>query len=388
MVNLKEAAKHDKPVIVFAIGSLKGGGAERVVLNLINNWNNEQFMPVLLLAERKGSYLNSVSSEVKIISINVALKFINTPLFTLRLRKALKPLNLAGIISHTHNMSRMIMRAHQFKAFSCPILLVEHNNLGKKFLNYRSKLASNLVRREMSFLYKSANNIIGVSEGVAKSIKQELDLKKQSVHVIYNPIDFDQIRIKKDIAPGDNKEQYFMSLPRPVVIGVGRLTKQKGFEDLIKAFSGLAENQQGSLVILGEGELKKHLQKITKEVGIEQKTHFLGFVKNPWWYITHSDLFVMSSYWEGFPMVLLETMACETPIIATNCSFGPSEIIVDDQTGKLVRVGDIEQLTNTISATLKNQSLMKAWTDNASKEVIKFKPNLILDQYIQLALKS
>jgi glycosyltransferase involved in cell wall biosynthesis len=163
--------------------------------------------------------------------------------------------------------------------------------------------------------------------------------------VIHNPVitpDF----VAQASAPLDHP--WFGPGQPPVVIGVGSLTKAKDFETLIRAFGKVRATIPARLVILGEGEERKNLELLVKSLGLLEDVELTGFVENPFAYMSRATVFVLSSRWEGFGLVLAEALACGTPAISTNCPSGPSEILEDGKLGRLVAVGDVEGLAKEI----------------------------------------
>jgi glycosyltransferase involved in cell wall biosynthesis len=136
------------------------------------------------------------------------------------------------------------------------------------------------------------------------------------------------------------------------VLGAGRLTAQKDFATLLSAFALAKERQPLRLIILGEGELRDPLQALASELGVAPEVRFPGFVENPYAFMSRSRVFVLSSAWEGFGLVLVEAMACGTPVVSTDCPAGPAEILEGGKYGRLVPVGDAIALAEAILATL------------------------------------
>src|SRR5699024_4123697 len=134
------------------------------------------------------------------------------------------------------------------------------------------------------------------------------------------------------------------------VITAGRLNEQKGHIHLLNAFSKVKKSVPNSqLVFLGEGKLEASLKESAKELGIHNNVHFLGFKRNPFKYIAQSKVFVMTSYYEGFPNALAEAMACKIPVISTDCQSGPREILAPD-----ITKGTIESKNNRFGILLPN----------------------------------
>src|SRR5262249_37227290 len=138
----------------------------------------------------------------------------------------------------------------------------------------------------------------------------------------------------------------------PVILGVGRLTWQKDFPTLIKAFALVRSRQPARLLILGEGEKRLELETIVKELGLAADVCLPGYVDNPFAYMHRCSAFVLSSASEGLPNSLIEAMACGAPVISTDCASGTAEILENGRYGPLVPVGDVEAMATAISATL------------------------------------
>ena len=137
-----------------------------------------------------------------------------------------------------------------------------------------------------------------------------------------------------------------------MVLSVGRLTEQKDFETLIRAFALLRSRRACRLVILGEGALRERLERLVTELGLHGAVLLPGFMANPFAWMRTSRVFVMSSAWEGFGNVLVEAMASGTPVVATDCHSGPSEILEGGRWGRLVPVGDVAAMAAAIEAVL------------------------------------
>jgi glycosyltransferase involved in cell wall biosynthesis len=141
---------------------------------------------------------------------------------------------------------------------------------------------------------------------------------------------------------------WFTPKSKPVLLGVGRLTEQKDFETLIHAFHKVQFEIESNLIILGDGPERPKLEALVKELELVQKVSLPGFMQNPYSYMAHADLFILSSRFEGLPTALIEAMACGTPVIATDCITGPAEILENGRYGHLVPVGDVDALSKGI----------------------------------------
>jgi glycosyltransferase involved in cell wall biosynthesis len=138
----------------------------------------------------------------------------------------------------------------------------------------------------------------------------------------------------------------------PVVLGVGRLSKQKDFPLLLRAFAEVRRVREARLLILGEGEERSSLATMIEALGLDADAALPGFVQNPFAYMARAAVFVLSSAWEGSPGALIQALACGAPVVATDCESGPREILQGGRFGRLVPTGDVTALAAAILATL------------------------------------
>jgi len=165
-------------------------------------------------------------------------------------------------------------------------------------------------------------------------------------------------------------------------LAVGRLTEQKAFDVLIRAFSYVRKNHPAHLLILGEGEERPALESLIRQLGLEQDVNLMGFVQNPYPYIVHASLFVLPSKWEGLPTVLVEALYLGTPIIATDCPGGSREILKDGQFGRLVPLDEPLILAKAIEETISERQCCppkESWQP--------FILNFVVDRYVDLLLE-
>jgi glycosyltransferase involved in cell wall biosynthesis len=166
-----------------------------------------------------------------------------------------------------------------------------------------------------------------------------------------------------------------------VILGVGRLVAQKAFDVLIEAFAHVRRSQPARLLILGEGEERPMLEALVRQLGLEGDIELPGFVANPYPYMAHAELFVLSSRWEGLPTVLVEAMFLRTPVIATDCPSGPREILRNGLYGQLVPVGDPDAVALAIQNSLANHK-----TSPHEESWKPFELDFVTDQYLSILL--
>jgi glycosyltransferase involved in cell wall biosynthesis len=208
-----------------------------------------------------------------------------------------------------------------------------------------SRLASFLVRRA----YPWADGIVAVSQAVAEDLARVTRLPGESIRVIPNPVVTAELF---HLAKESPKHPWFEPGALPVVLGVGRFTRQKDFPTLLQAFAQVQRVWPCRLVVLGEGKERPALERLSRDLNVEHAVSLPGFVSNPFAYMARAAVFVSSSAWEGLPGALIQALACGTPCVATDCPGGSREVLGNGRFGPLVPVGDVSALAGVIAAML------------------------------------
>jgi len=205
--------------------------------------------------------------------------------------------------------------------------------------------------RALRRLYGAANQVFCVSRGVAEDMAHILRPDAPPLSVLPNPVVTPELH---RLASAALDHPWFVDGAPPVVLGVGRLSLIKNFPLLVRAFALMRRDIDAHLVILGDGKQRSALLHLAERLGVSDAVAFPGHVANPYPHMAHASLFVLSSLWEGFGNVLVEALACGTPVVATNCRSGPAEILDDGRYGALVPVGDESALAEAMRRTLHN----------------------------------
>ncbi len=334
----------NKQLIAFFLPNLYGGGAERVAVNLLEAMSVPDISLDLVLADAEGPLLKQIPNHVRLVNLASGRVLKAIPALS-RYIKENKPLALVSHISHANVVAIL---ARELAGTRTKLILVEHNTL----TSTKSKLwRSQFVPLFMKWLYPRADVVVGVSEGVAEDIKSQLGLDREKVNTIYNPVVNDKLFLK---AKSSLNHPWFEKNSPPVFLAVGRLTEQKDFSTLIKAFALVRKRRLARLIILGEGEARAELEELIKILGINEDVSLPGFTDNPYAYMYNSNAFILSSRWEGLPTVLIEAMACGCPVVATDCPSGPKEILEAGKYGELVSIGDVTALSEAMLNVLDN----------------------------------
>ena len=358
-----------KKKVVFVIPSLRGGGAERIMVNIIRNLDWNKFSPTLVLLNREGPFIELLPVELKVIDLKSPR--VRDSFFKLvKVLNKLKPDVVFATLGHL-NLALVIIK--YFLRKKPKIIIREGNTPSRKWSemsNFKRRLFTILYRQ----LYPQADLIIAQCKDMKYDLVNYLGIDHSKIKYIYNPLDVDKIKLDCQ------KDNPFVHKDRINILSVGRLTYAKGFDVLIDAFKILHEELPNiHLTILGEGKLKCTLEKRAEALNIGRNISFAGFKSNPYPYFFHSDTYVLSSRWEGFPNTLLEALACKSKVVATDCKSGPREILGDNEYGVLVPPEDCFALAKGILKSINsaNKSKRRAY-DFDVKVIIKEYEKVIL----------
>ncbi len=357
--------------LAIFLSDLDGGGAERVMLNLALGFVQQGIELDLVLARKVGPYLSQIPPQVRVIDLQGSSLMRSIP----ALSKYLQQESPQVLLSALEDTNIVAIAAKYLAQVSTPVIVTVHNNLSQESQN-----ATNLKRKLVPYLvrwcYPWANGVVCVSQGVAEDLVK-LGLARKHISVIHNPILTPEFSHK---LTQPIQHSWFTPGQPPVIIGVGRLNKQKDFPTLIHAFAKIRQQKPLRLILLGEGEERTNLENLVQQLGIAEDVIFPGFVSNPYAYMRQAAVLVLSSAWEGFGNVLVEAMAAGTPVVATNCPSGPAEILADGDYGKLVSVGNSEEMAKAISQTLQEKPNIQLLQQRA----VDFSLEKIVSQYQQL----
>lgn len=370
--------KYSKKRIIFFIPSLVGGGAERVLSHLVNYLDRDKYDILLVLFENTQDYGINLGSDTNTICLNKKSRWDFFKLI-FKIKKIMYNYNPNAVISFLNYANILVILANLFCKMKFNVLISERNYPSE----YLSKARLRYLKKWLTmFTYRRANKIIAVSKSINRRLVEDYGVESERVKTIYNPLLLKQIKVKSQEKV---EHPFFRDEDAQVIIGVGRLAEQKRFDNLLKAFSLVRKEQdKACLIILGKGELQAKLENLALDLKISNWIDFVGFKPNPYAWIAKANIFVLSSDDEGFPNVLLEAMACGTPVISTDCPSGPNEIIANGKNGVLVPTGNEKALAKAIITLLKDGNLRKKYSMESKKKAEDFRIDKILSQYERL----
>ncbi|MDO9399659.1 MAG: glycosyltransferase [bacterium] len=343
---------NQKIKIIYIIPTLNIGGAERLVIDIAKNLNQEKFIVKIICMKRFGIW----EQELKDSGIQLILLGQKRGCSFFSLIKLIRILKKeCPDIVHTHLFGADFYGSIATRLVGIKYLVsTEHN------FNYSEGLIRKIIKM---FISKLFNNIIAVSEAVKNYVIKDYCVKSKKILVIYNGVDVNKFfqHFKKRENVKEN---------RNIVIGsVGRLVEQKGFKYLIEAVNKLSsQNIDIECLIAGDGELKTVLLEKVKKLGLENKIKFLGSQKDIKSFLNKIDIFILPSLWEGFGLVILEAGLAGLPVIVSKVG-GIVEIIEDKKDGLFVNPANSDDLAQKIKDLIEHKEFRDELAINLQTKV-------------------
>ena len=358
--------------ILFCVGTLSNGGAERVICTLANNFAKKNNIKIVSITKTNIAYE---------LDRNIDVDFIDNEYFDnrlpkkrrirknikrlIKLKKTIKEFKPDIIISFMVEPSFLVLMLK--KSLKIPTIISVRND---PKVEYSSRLYNILMKK----LYPKADGIVFQTNDAMEYFD---NIVKTSKIVIPNPI-------KNEFICDSYKGKR-----RNIIVNVGRLQEQKNQEVLIKAFSMLGEKyDEYKLIIYGNGILENKLNDLIKELKLENRVILAGTTTNIKKEIQDASLFVLSSRYEGMPNALMEAMALGLPVISTDCPCGgPRFLIENNKNGILVKNEDVNELTSAIKKVLDSKKLADTLGKNASKIKNYLAEEIICDKWMKYILE-
>jgi glycosyltransferase involved in cell wall biosynthesis len=320
------------------------GGVERMVLNLIGGLAARGLAVDLLAIRADSAHLGELPSGVRLVDLGVR----HSGLAVVPLARYLRRVQPDALLAAKDRAIRAAVLARRLAGWHGRLVGRLGTNLSAA-LEGRSGAARWLRTAPMRLLYHGVDRVVAVSDGVAEDTRRITGLPADRIAVVRNPVVTPRL---DELAAAPCPHPWLEAGDVPVIVGAGRLTEQKDFATLIRAFARVHTRRPVRLVILGEGRQRALLERLADELGVRADIALPGFTPNPYAWMVRAALFVLSSAWEGSPNVLTEALALGVPVVATDCRSGPRELLAGGRYGPLVAVGDHEALAMAMLATL------------------------------------
>lgn len=334
--------------ITLAIDSLRGGGAQRICVNVANGLSELGWkVDLLVLNMKHNDFLKNLSKKVNLIDFKK--NHLRTSTFSFIKFIYKKKPNLFLVFNYEFSVMLIILRII-FK-FKYKIIARNISSLSqkKKELEQTKFLFKQFVAKLIHKFYKNADHIINQCNSMQEDLINIYPNIKKKSSVIFNPLSEEIINYVKfnDISKIEKKNY---------LLCVGSLKKPKALNYAIEGFAGISKNfPKLRLKIVGEGTLEKQLKKKVKDFGIENRVDFEGYQRDIIPFYTHATATVLTSIYEGFPNVLIESIYLGTPVVSFDCPSGPAEIIQNGVNGYLVKHKNIEDLKNKLSLVISSK---------------------------------
>ena len=329
--------------IAFLLPSLKGGGVQRQYINLAHEFLARGHRVDMLLLDASSPAFSNLPAW-NLVDLKSRRVFASLPAL-MRTLRLLRPDYLISAQTHVNALAAL---ARGWIGAPPKLMVTEHNHLTTAARN-AFRFADRLRPWMAKWLYPRADWVVAVSASVADDLAQTAGLPRERIRVIYNSVALEEV---ERLAAEPLDHPWFAPGEPPVVLAVGRLTAQKAYPDLLDAFARLRSRRAVRLLILGEGEERPRLREQIERLGLTRDAAMPGFVSNPFAYMRRAALLALSSHWEGFANVVVEALACGTPVVSTDCPSGPGEILAHGKFGRLTPVGDIAALAAALEDTL------------------------------------
>lgn len=342
--------------VLFVVPNMCGGGAERVMLNLLKHLPRDQFELNLAIVQKTGVFLSELPGDINIFDLKAG----RVRYAVSKIVKLVNEINPDTVFSTLGHLNIALIASKKLWKNSASIIIREGTIASTQNSTLNKGFFWNLLYRSF---YPKADKIICQSKAMENDLIGQFHIPKERIVTIYNPIDWYHIGyLAGDVNPFHGSEG-------PNIISVGRLAKEKAFDKLILAFPELLSKHKGArLWILGEGRLRNYLQELSYQHSVSDRVYFVGFQENPYTWMAHADLFVLSSIYEGLPNVLLEAIACGCPVVSLEHPGGTREIL---------------EITGQLDRYVKELTWEDRWFNKPSPEVmLKLKEHFGLDKVI------
>lgn len=358
--------------IAILLPDLRGGGAERVSVDLARALSGYGHRVEFVLMRAEGEFLAEARRDFTVVGLGVH----RTAQVPRALARYLRERQPDALIASLWPLTCAAIVGRLLARYRRSVLLVDHNALSSQYASW-GVLHGLVLRASMIATYRCADAVAGVSEGVARDIATLSRMPASRVAVLHNPI---PRRAEPAAEDRQRVDALWGGAAGARVLSVGSFKNQKNHALLLNSFAALARgNSDARLMLLGQGENEPNLRMLAAELGIADRVLFPGFHADPSPFYATADLFVLSSNHEGLPTVLIEALSFGLPVVSTDCPSGPAEILDNGRFGTLVPVGDAPALARAMGAAL------RAPVDRAAlkRRAAAFSPEIAARAYLE-----
>lgn len=355
--------------------TLQTGGVERRMITTARELVLRGYQVDIVVIDSRGDLRRDIPKGTRLIELGTGLGTGKLILAVFPLRSYLADSRPDVLWSATTQANIVAILAKVMNGGTPWVIVSERSTLSRRVgKGPKGRLLPILAK----LLYPRADRIHAVSTGVADDLSQLTGIARDTINVIYNPV-----ISAETLALSETKldHPWFGNGEPPVILGVGRLVRAKGFDVLIEAFAITLKRRPMRLVIVGEGPERSALEQKARQLGLAAHVDFVGFDQNPHRYMRRAAVFVLSSRWEGLPAVLIEALATGVPVVSTDCPSGPREILLDGKIGELVPVDAPNDLAEAILKVLDEWTPENA--ESARRRAWEFSVDVVVDRLLQ-----
>lgn len=357
--------------IAILLPDLRGGGAERVMIDLAREFVRNGQKVEFVLLEAAGDFLIEAQHEFPVFDLaKPRVRLAVGPLA--RYLRERKP---SAVIANMWPLTSAAVISRVISRHPCRLLLVEHNTLSQQY-SASGRAHNFFMSASMAATYRFADRIAAVSEGSSIDTAQLARISPGHVTVLHNPIPKRPFPGPEAIAQAD---ALWGCPPAQRILTVGRLKDQKNHPLLLRAFAAMSR-PDARLMLLGQGGNESSLRALAAGLGIENRVIFAGFHVDPSPFYATANVFALSSDYEGLPTVLIEALSFGLKVVSTDCPSGPAEILQSGRFGRLVPVGDASALARAIDSELNTPADRDALIQRAAC----FAPEIAACKYLSL----
>lgn len=373
--------------VVFLMRDFRMGGGEKSTVFLMNQLDRSRFNISVIVLDDAGPLKDELASDVNLVSLNSsqgnAFQFLPRQIsLSRKLRTILKKIDPDVVVGTSWFLNltaaKIVCDIHSMNA---RLLLVNHNPV--RNLVFRSTcfgLLAPVKRLITGISLRRADKVIAITDIMRDDLKEVLKLSDSSVVVICNGISCGStMEAARSADISDMTTPYFVS--------VGRLEYEKGGDLLLQAFEKISHLLPHRLLIIGDGSMRKNLEQQAERAHLAGKVCFIGELPNPYPVMKQSDFLVLSSRWDAFPYVILESLALELPIISTDCD-GPVKILGNGEYGLLVKRGAVTELADAMLRFATDSSLRDSYKLRSFARAMDFDSCAMIKQYESLFCDS
>ena len=370
VVNCKRR-DNDSRDITVVISSLRSGGAERVLVRLANEFAQRGFEVTLIALVRGNDIRREIREDIALVDFQSARVIHVVP----RLVRHLRAQNPSTVICTQRYINVTLLAAMRLAGARGRVIVREGSLPGYRRLSgIKTALTTPITNYLARELYRYASCIVAVTDSIANDIATTISVSPKSISVISNPVSLVEINEK---ARKPATHPWIFPGQQSLVVGIGRLVKVKNFAMLLHAFAIVRKKHSAKLIILGEGDQRKSLERLRRILGLDDDVDFPGYVSNPYPYLRHAAVFALSSYREGLPNVLLEALVLGIPVVASDCASGPKQILAGGKYGALVPIDDHHTMAQKLCENIEGITAEKPPESYFSQ----YSVNQVVDRY-------